>query len=78
MLPAFWDGGRRLVVRFSPVEAGEWDYLVTSNVAAWEGKTGNFTANASESKGFIHAAALHHWGIARRRTGSIRGICGWE
>src|SRR6202034_2832535 len=41
VLPAFWDGGRRLMVRFSPTEAGEWDYLVSSNVAAWEGKTGS-------------------------------------
>ena len=73
VLPGFWDGGRRLVVRFSPVEAGQWDYLVSSNVAAWEGKTGNFTANASESKGFIHAAALHHWAYSEKANGLDQG-----
>ncbi|HEY1337755.1 MAG TPA: DUF5060 domain-containing protein, partial [Bryobacteraceae bacterium] len=26
MLPAYWDGGRRLVIRFAPTEAGDWDY----------------------------------------------------
>ena len=27
LLPAFWDGGRRLVIRFAPTEAGAWDYM---------------------------------------------------
>src|SRR5271165_2651324 len=40
VLPAFWDGGRCLVVRFSPTEGGQWDYLITSNVATWDGKVG--------------------------------------
>ena len=30
--PAFWDGGRRMVLRFTPTEAGDWDYRVTSNI----------------------------------------------
>jgi hypothetical protein len=60
-LPAFWDGGRRLVVRFAPTEAGQWDYLVNSNLPSWDHKTGSFTAAASSSKGFILAANVHHW-----------------
>ena len=24
-MPAYWDGGRRMVVRFSPTEPGDWD-----------------------------------------------------
>src|SRR3954466_12753159 len=52
-LPAFWDGGRRLVVRFAPTEAGEWDFRITSNISEYDGKTGAFTAAASPSKGFI-------------------------
>src|SRR3954468_6651158 len=60
-IPAFWDGGRRMVVRFSPTESGAWDYHVTSNVAEWNDKTGNFTAAASESPGFILPANVHHW-----------------
>jgi hypothetical protein len=73
VLPAFWDGGRRLVVRFSPVDSGQWDYLVTSNVATWEGKIGNFTAAGSESKGFIHPAALHHWAYSEKANGLDQG-----
>src|SRR5690242_17738742 len=48
-LPAFWDGGRKLIIRFAPTEAGEWDYRVTSNVAEFDGKTATFTAAASTS-----------------------------
>jgi hypothetical protein len=73
VLPAFWDGGRRLVVRFSPVEAGDWDYLVTSNVAAWDGQQGHLTAAPSESKGFIHPAALHHWAYSEKANGLDQG-----
>ncbi len=68
-IPGFWDGGRRMVVRFAPTEAGEWNYHVTSNVAAWNDKTGAFTAAASESKGFIHAENVHHWSYSERSGG---------
>ena len=73
VLPAFWDGGRRMVVRFSPTEGGEWDYLITSSVPAWDGKTGNFSAAASDSKGFIHPAALHHWAYSEKANGLDQG-----
>ncbi len=77
-LPGYWDGGRRMVVRFAPTEGGQWDYLVNSNIAAWDGKTGNFTAAASDSKGFIQPANLHHWAYSgNARAGSTRATCGW-
>lgn len=60
-MPAFWDGGQRLVIRFTPTEAGEWIYRVTSNVARWEGQTGAFTAAASDAPGFVRPANVHHW-----------------
>lgn len=60
-MPAFWDGGHRMVVRFAPTEPGAWDYLVSSNAPEWNDKTGSFTAAASEAKGFIQAANVHHW-----------------
>jgi hypothetical protein len=59
--PGYWDGGNRLVVRFAPTEEGQWDYLVNSNIAAWNGKTGSFTASASTVPGFILPANVHHW-----------------
>ena len=62
-----------MVVRFSPVEAGEWDYLVNSNIAAWDGQHGTFTAAASDSKGFIHPAALHHWAYSEKANGLDQG-----
>jgi len=68
-LPAYWDGGRRMVVRFAPVEGGEWAYLVTSNIASWNGQKGAFTTAPSDSKGFIHPAALHHWAYTEKANG---------
>lgn len=61
LMPAFWDGGRRLVIRFAPTEAGAWDYRLTSNVARWNGAIGNFTATESSHPGFIRPANVHHW-----------------
>jgi len=65
-MPAYWDGGRRMVVRFSPTEPGQWDYHVTSNIAAWNDQAGSFTAAPSESPGFIRAANVHHWAYTER------------
>ena len=65
-MPGFWDGGRRMVVRFSPTEAGEWQYHVTSNVADWNDKEGSFTAAASEAPGFVRPAEVHHWAWTER------------
>ena len=64
--PAFWDGGNKLIIRFTPTEEGPWDYRLTSNIAAWEGKTGSFTAAASEAPGFVRAANVHHWAYTER------------
>jgi hypothetical protein len=65
-LPAYWDGGRRLVVRFAPTEGGEWAYRTSSNVAEFDGKTGSLTAAGSPSPGFIHAENVHHWAYAEK------------
>src|SRR5215467_13122584 len=61
LLPAYWDGGSRMVIRFTPTEAGSWDFRVTSNIAAFEGKMGQFTATESESPGFVRVANVHHF-----------------
>ena len=70
-MPGYWDGGRRMVVRFAPTEAGQWDYLVTSNVKAWNDKSGSFTATASESPGFVRVANVHHWAYTERASNGI-------
>ena len=64
--PAFWDGGRRLIIRFTPTEPGDWQYRLTSNIAAWDGKTGTFTAAPSDAPGFVRAANVHHWAYTER------------
>src|SRR5437764_12176824 len=53
LMPAFWDGGRRLIVRFSPTEPGDWLYRITSNLARFEGQQGKFAAQDSAAAGFI-------------------------
>ncbi|MGD0363117.1 MAG: DUF5060 domain-containing protein [Bryobacteraceae bacterium] len=60
-LPGFWDGGQRMVIRFTPSEPGEWLFRVSSNIQRWEGQNGSFTAAQSDAPGFVRAANLHHW-----------------
>ncbi|HTS27664.1 MAG TPA: DUF5060 domain-containing protein [Bryobacteraceae bacterium] len=65
-VPAYWDGGRRMVARFSPTEAGDWEFHVSGNVPGWADKNGTFTAVSSGSKGFIRSANVHHWEYTER------------
>lgn len=67
LMPAFWDGGRRMVIRFTPTEPGQWIYRTTSNVAAFDGKDGSFTAAASESPGYVKVANVHHWATENKK-----------
>lgn len=60
-IPLYWDGGRRMVLRFTPTAPGAWEYQLTSNIAEWDGKTGPFTAVDSASPGFVQTANMHHW-----------------
>ncbi len=68
-LPAFWDGGRRMVIRFAPTEAGQWDFHTLSNIAELNDKTGSLTAVESDSSGFVIAANMHHWAYTEHRNG---------
>ena len=60
-MPAFWDGARKMIFRFTPTEGGQWTYRISSNLAGLDGKEGTFNAAASESPGFIRTANIHHW-----------------
>jgi len=60
-MPAFWDGGRKLMVRFTPTEPGQWTYRTTSNITAFDGKEAAFNATSSSSPGYVIAANVHHW-----------------
>jgi len=61
LMPAFWDGGHKLILRFVPTESGQWIYKITSNVASIDGKQGSFNAAESDSPGYVHPANVHHW-----------------
>jgi Domain of unknown function (DUF5060)/Protein of unknown function (DUF4038) len=63
LMPAFWDGGRRFVIRFSPTEAGDWDYRITANIPRLDGGSGKLSATAIDNPelGFIRAANVHHF-----------------
>ncbi len=63
LMPGFWDGGGRIVVRFAPTEAGNWDFRVSSNLERYNGKTGRMQATASDSPGFVRPRNVHHWGF---------------
>src|SRR5580658_2749509 len=57
LMPAFWNASRnKMLVRFTPTEAGQWIYKVTSNVSAFDGQEGMFNAAASDSPGFVNVA----------------------
>ncbi len=60
-LPAFWDGGRKLVIRFTPNDAGPWVYRLSGNLGRFEGREGGITATESDSRGFLRPANVHHW-----------------
>lgn len=58
---AFWDGGAKLVIRFTPTEAGNWELLLASSVARWDKQQVKVTAGESEAAGFIARSNVHHW-----------------
>jgi len=68
LMPAFWDGGRKMIIRFVPTEAGQWIYKTTSNVAAFDAKEGSFNATGSDSPGYVHAANVHHWATDNKKA----------
>ncbi len=60
-LPAFWDGGKHMVFRVTPVIAGTWTYRLTGTPEV-EGKLEQFTAVENPSAvNFIRKANAHHW-----------------
>jgi hypothetical protein len=66
-MPAFWDGGRKMVVRFSPTESGQWTYRTDSNIGAFDGKEVTFNAAPSDSPGYVLAANVHHWATENKQ-----------
>ena len=61
---AFWDGGTRWVIRYTPAEPGTYAWRLTSGLAGfqWQ-RVGQFTATApsGDKPGWLRAANLHHF-----------------
>ena len=43
VVPGFWDGGTRFVVRFAPPREGQWSYVTSSSLSALDGLRGSVT-----------------------------------
>jgi hypothetical protein len=60
-MPAFWDGGNRLVLRFTPTDPGTWTFRVSSNLKRFDGYEAQFISTDPKAPGFLKAANVHHW-----------------
>ncbi len=72
LMPAFWAGGGRMVIRFAPDEPGDWAFRLTSNLKRFNEKTGTFQATASEAPGFVRPSNLHHWATLAGENVNLR------
>ena len=61
LIPAFWDGGKRFVIRVSPTEPGDWTFRFSSNIERWQGKEGTFNVIPGVASSFIRNVNVHHW-----------------
>src|SRR5579862_3654632 len=64
LVKAFHDGGAHWVIRFTPAEAGNYSFRLTSSESSFNGKQGQFTATPNNKTGWLRAANLHHWAFA--------------
>lgn len=58
---AFWDGGSRWVIRYTPAESGTYEWRLSGGVAGFDGKEGQFTATPVDKTGWLRAANVHHF-----------------
>jgi hypothetical protein len=61
LVKAFWDGGSRWVIRYTPAESGTYAWRVTSTLQGLGGKEGQFTSTPVEKPGWLRAANVHHF-----------------
>jgi hypothetical protein len=68
LVNAFWDGGTKWVIRFTPIEAGNYTYRLTSAIESLNGKQGGFTVTPNNKEGWLRAANLHHFASVEGNT----------
>jgi len=61
LVKAFWDGGTRWIIRYTPAESGSYAWRVTSTLPGLGGKEGQFTATLVDKPGWLRAANVHHF-----------------
>lgn len=61
LLYAFWDGGRTLRVRFTPIEAGTWTYHILSAIKRYDNQESTFNVADTDHPGFVNVANVRHW-----------------
>ena len=66
LVRAFWDGGTKWVVRYTPAEAGEHVFRLTGK--DFTGRQGTFTATPRPTGGWLRAANLHHFANVEGNT----------
>lgn len=60
---AFWDGGTRWVIRYTPSEPGAYEWRLTGSVAGFSGEEGQFTSTPAAKPGWLRAANVHHFAL---------------
>jgi hypothetical protein len=61
IIQAFEENSNRWIIRFSPTEAGEYQFRITSNLPRFQGKIGSVSTLPTEHPGFIRPANVRHW-----------------
>jgi hypothetical protein len=61
LVKAFWDGGTRWIIRYTPAESGSYAWRVSGSLPAFSGKEGTFTATPVDKPGWLRAANVHHF-----------------
>lgn len=61
MMRGFWDGGRTVRVRFTPTEAGEWTYKITSSSSRLDNQEVKITVAETGEAGMVNVANVRHW-----------------
>lgn len=71
LMRGFYDGGRRLIIRFAGIDPGTWDFRITSNLERFNGKLGQVSITESSDPGFLLPANVHHWMYGETRKAHL-------
>jgi hypothetical protein len=67
LMHAFASGPGELRVRFSPTEAGSWNYHVLSSIKRYDDQEGSFSVADSGLPGMVSVANLRHWRTTNKK-----------